>query len=577
MDGKKVKYQLGIPKGDTHTWEDTEVEFPYPVSETKTLTAHWTLNTYTITFNGAGGSETALIEQAFGTEIDPPADPAREHYTFKGWSPTLPSTMPAENLTVTAIWEPTVYRISFDSNGGSEIAPIEAIYGAKVEAPEDPTRGGYVFNGWLNEKDAPAVFPLYMPDGNPTYVASWKEIDRSALRDALQEIRRIGRPFVSADGRDVPDGAAYVLQPDEDAFNQAVTNARSVLEDPEATLSDIEASVAALSEALNAYNDARKIASVDRSALEEAVAAADSTGKNVVASVDGSDVDPEEKWVTPEQRQAFDDAVSAARAVAADPSATQAMIDEALTTLAKAAEDLEAAGKNGMKANPAPAADKPTPLDETVDKVLAAKNDGDIAESAYAPLKLLSKKQTKKSIKLAWSSVKGAKKYVVFGNLSGKNNRYKKLAEVNAPAKSFNVKSVLDAKGKKVKLKKGKYYKFVIVADMGADGSKISKTIHVATKGKKKASNNTKVKVSKKVLGKAKKLKVGKSLKLKAKALKKSGTKVKRKAKLRYESSDESIASVSKSGKVKAKKKGSCYVYAYAQNGVCKKVKVKVR
>ena len=46
---------------------------------------------------------------------------------------------------------------------------------------------------------------------------------------------------------------------------------------------------------------------------------------------------------------------------------------------------------------------------------------------------------------------------------------------------------------------------------------------------------------------------------------------------LSYESTNRRIAKVSKTGKVTAVKKGTCYVYAYAQNGVCKKVKVVVR
>lgn len=84
--------------------------------------------------------------------------------------------------------------------------------------------------------------------------------------------------------------------------------------------------------------------------------------------------------------------------------------------------------------------------------------------------------------------------------------------------------------------------------------------------------------MKKSVLTKAKKLKKGKSLKLKAKAVPQSlKLKVKKHVEVRYESTNKKIATVSKKGVVKAKKKGSCYVYAYAQNGVCKKVKVTVK
>ena len=102
-------------------------------------------------------------------------------------------------------------------------------------------------------------------------------------------------------------------------------------------------------------------------------------------------------------------------------------------------------------------------------------------------------------------------------------------------------------------------YKFLVVADMGEKPAVTSKTIHVATAGKKKVSNNTKVTVAKKIVTKAKKLKKSKSLLLKAKAKLKKGMKVKLHQKLRYESTNKKIATVSKTGKIIGKKKGTCY------------------
>ena len=73
------------------------------------------------------------------------------------------------------------------------------------------------------------------------------------------------------------------------------------------------------------------------------------------------------------------------------------------------------------------------------------------------------------------------------------------------------------------------------------------------------------------------KLKKGKTLKLKAKMKKTGNKKIKKLAAMRYESSNTAVATVSKKGVVKAMGKGRCYVYAYAQNGVAKKVKVVVK
>ena len=70
-----------------------------------TVTAQWEINQYTITFDTAGGSEIAPITQDYGSVITAPADPTREGYTFIGWDKQIPETMPAENITFTAQWK----------------------------------------------------------------------------------------------------------------------------------------------------------------------------------------------------------------------------------------------------------------------------------------------------------------------------------------------------------------------------------------------------------------------------------------------------------------------------------------
>ena len=72
-----------------------------------TVTAQWEINQYTITFDTNGGSEIAPITQDYGTAITAPADPTREGYTFIGWDMEIPTTMPAENITLKARWKDT--------------------------------------------------------------------------------------------------------------------------------------------------------------------------------------------------------------------------------------------------------------------------------------------------------------------------------------------------------------------------------------------------------------------------------------------------------------------------------------
>ena len=77
----------------------------YTKNEALTLYPVWNTNKYTITFDTAGGSEIAPITQDYGTVITAPADPTREGYTFIGWDKEIPATMPAENITLKARWK----------------------------------------------------------------------------------------------------------------------------------------------------------------------------------------------------------------------------------------------------------------------------------------------------------------------------------------------------------------------------------------------------------------------------------------------------------------------------------------
>ncbi len=77
----------------------------YTKNEALTLYPVWNTNKYTITFDTAGGSEIAPITQEYGTHITAPADPTREGYTFIGWDTEIPTTMPAENMTLKAKWK----------------------------------------------------------------------------------------------------------------------------------------------------------------------------------------------------------------------------------------------------------------------------------------------------------------------------------------------------------------------------------------------------------------------------------------------------------------------------------------
>ena len=161
------------PTREGYTFIGWDMEIPTTMpAENMTVTAQWEINRYTITFDTAGGREIASITQDYGTAITSPADPTREGYTFIGWDREIPETMPAENITLKARWEINQYTITFDTAGGSEIAPITQDYGTQITTPEAPTREGYTFIGWDRE------IPTTMPAENITITAKWKDIEK---------------------------------------------------------------------------------------------------------------------------------------------------------------------------------------------------------------------------------------------------------------------------------------------------------------------------------------------------------------------------------------------------------------
>jgi uncharacterized repeat protein (TIGR02543 family) len=109
------------------------------------------INSYLLTYRVDG--ETVKSDSiAYGTALTLMDAPTKEGYTFSGWS-ELPQTMPAQDVVVTGTFTINSYVVTFTADG--KVIKSETLaYGTAITAPENPTKEGYTFVGWNPEVDA---------------------------------------------------------------------------------------------------------------------------------------------------------------------------------------------------------------------------------------------------------------------------------------------------------------------------------------------------------------------------------------------------------------------------------------
>ncbi|MBO5599652.1 MAG: InlB B-repeat-containing protein, partial [Candidatus Methanomethylophilus sp.] len=139
-----------------------------------------------------------------------PADPVREGYTFSGWDPALPSTMPAGTTTYVAQWTVNTYTITFDTLGGSEVAAVSQAYGTAITAPADPTKEGFNFVKW--DQEIPGTVPA-------------RDLTISAVWAANATVDETGKTEVVLD----KDTDAFVLPADTKTVTVTVDDNISVV------------------------------------------------------------------------------------------------------------------------------------------------------------------------------------------------------------------------------------------------------------------------------------------------------------------------------------------------------------
>lgn len=133
--------------------------------------AQYSINTYTIKFVGYTDFEGNKKEEfeytlEYNSPVPQLSEITRVGYNFVGWDTEIPSTMPAYNMTITAIYEIQKFIITFVDYNDTEISSYEGAYGTNTIRPPDPTRTGYTFIGW-----SPNVATIVT--GEATYTAQY--------------------------------------------------------------------------------------------------------------------------------------------------------------------------------------------------------------------------------------------------------------------------------------------------------------------------------------------------------------------------------------------------------------------
>ena len=205
-------------------------DFNQTVTGDVTLYAHWSVNSYTLTFDGNGGKPSeASRTVAYGGQYGSLPTATRTGYAFQGWytardggTKVSPSTtMGAADTTLYARWSVNSYTVSFDSDGGSNVPAQKVRYGSKASRPADPTRAGHTFQGWYTSRDGGSKYDFGTAvTGDVTLHAHWAK-EPAALRrlsgatryDTMERIVgaggwRSGGTVIVASGGNYPDALA---------------------------------------------------------------------------------------------------------------------------------------------------------------------------------------------------------------------------------------------------------------------------------------------------------------------------------------------------------------------------------
>ena len=213
LDGDKV-VKPNNPEKEGHKFEnwytDPELtvlyDFDNPVSNDIVLYAKYERDKLLVTFNNDGDIEST--EVLYNEKVNAPKNPEKEGYKFIGWYTEEDDIYDFDdhiirNIQLHAKYEAEEYIIEFETNGGTWIDTMEAMFEEKIHAPKDPTKEGYNFAGWYSDKDLTKLFTFaIMPSHNLKLYAKYTPGENIISYEVNGGINNVGNPSIYVTGEE---------------------------------------------------------------------------------------------------------------------------------------------------------------------------------------------------------------------------------------------------------------------------------------------------------------------------------------------------------------------------------------
>ncbi len=179
-------------------------------TEATTLYAQWSLNSYTVSFESNGGTSVTSQNENYSTVVSEPTAPTKTGYTFVDWYVDsgfntiwdfVNDLVGTSDFTLYADWNLNNYLVSFDVDGGTVVSSQTIDYATLVTEPSDPTRTGYIFDGWYSDESTTSIWDFSsdtVPAKNMNLYAKWDMIIDSNLSDLDVDGYALNETFASS-------------------------------------------------------------------------------------------------------------------------------------------------------------------------------------------------------------------------------------------------------------------------------------------------------------------------------------------------------------------------------------------